>query len=205
MSRQLEYHVLFNKTSSFFSEDDVTFTINKIRSRKPSVIYFKMYCYDMRDNLIETYTSPRWIVGNPVENGKAVYDKYTHQFNIPSANVASYQLELVALGVTSENPLYFTELMLQVGEFEEYHTPSEVVEDVAIKLHNSAYVNLYNGEGDYLQVIRPKKTEFTTKTLKASDYTVLAPHFSDDSGVDDDVAVFLECINQTEQTINVLR
>ena len=64
---------------------------------------------------------------------------------------------------------------------------------------------MYDKDGNYLQVIRPNKESFHTDRLDGAEITILAPHFNDDSGFDNDVSVFIEALNQTEQTINVLR
>ena len=44
---QIQYHLKFPVTQVLFEKTDLTFSINKIRSRKPSVLYFILHCYDM--------------------------------------------------------------------------------------------------------------------------------------------------------------
>ena len=222
MTVQLQYHLLFPRTNIQFSDGDLTFSINNIRSRRPSVLYFHLHCFDMDGKLIKldsnekvidssdaeayanghtVYTSDRWVIGTVYEHRESsidlsdeVVDKTTYT-----------QIEIITMGIDSENPLYFNEVMLQQGTFKEYHTPSEVITSLAIKLNNSYYANLYKDNGDYLQVIRPNREPFQTDRLNKAELTILAPHFADDEDFDDDVAVFIEAMNQREQTIDVLR
>lgn len=203
---QLKYHLLFPKTQILFDDEDLTFSINKIRSRKPSVLYFILHCYRMNGEeiLVENkpvFTSSRWVIGT-------VYDHYEEAIHINKEIIEETthtQIELITLGVDSENPLYFTEIMLQEGDFNSYHTPSEVQKSVKINFLNNHYVNLHDKNGNYLQVIRPNKESFFTDKLTGAEITILAPHFEEESEVDSHISVFLESMNQTEQTINVLR
>ena len=201
MSVKLEYHLLFPKTHILFTENDLTFSINQIRSRKPSVLYVQLHFFDMDGELIDTLVSDRWVIGT-------VYEHRECKFTIDDSLIqqTTYtQIEMVLMGIDSENPLYFTEVMLQQGDFEHYHKPSDLITNLPVKLINNMYANLIKDDGDYLQVIRPKMEDFTTTTLTGAEYTILAPHFADDEDFDDDVAVFMELLNQREQTIDVLR
>ena len=225
---QINYHILFPKAESNITDTTVSFTINRIRSRLPSVLYFKLHLYNMYNEEIYyddgevkvveegsndvAYTSPRSAIGNPTdENGKPMFDCYTESFLLESALIeatAYFQIELITIGVDSENPLYFAQVMFKNGEFDPtigYHDPSEYIRSHLIGLPNNLYANLYDIQGNYLQVIRPNKESFHTDKLDGAEMTVLAPHFADDTGVDDDISVYLELMNQTEQTINVLR
>lgn len=231
MSFELKYHLLLPKTERLFDENDLSFTINHIRSRHPSVLYFILHLFDVSGNEIYesngaieissndlddgytakadesqcAYVSPRKAIGTVFsEEGK----DYTQNFTISDLLIDSStyaQLELVTMGVTSENPLYLSELMFQEKAFNGYHEPSELTNNHSVKLPNNTYANLYDKDGNYLQVIRPNREEFSTAELKGAKYTILAPHFEDDKDVDDHIAVFLEAMNQTEQTIDVLR
>lgn len=209
------YHLLFPITQRLFDTDrDLTFSINHIRSRRPSVLYFVLHCFDnsvdengVPINEIGTYTSSRWVIGT-------VYDHYEETFQQSSItldtgkvldDIAYTRLELVTLGIDSENPLYFTEVMFQEDAFDEYHEPSEEIKSVLVGFRNNATANLYDEDGNYLQVIRPNKENFHTDKLDGAEVTILAPHFNDDEGFDDHIGVFMEAMNQTEQTINVLR
>ena len=197
----VDYHLLLPKITIGFGMNDLTFSINKIRSRKPSVLYFRFHCFNMSEELIYTYNSSRWVIGT-------VYEHREEEFSLTDEVIEATtyaQIELVLLGVDSENPLYFTEVMLQNGDFKEYHQPSEVATSLPIKFNNNTYANLYKDDGDYLQVIRPNKEPLHTNMLDKSKITILAPHFDDDKDFDDDVAVFIEAMNQREQTIDVLR
>ena len=203
---QIQYHIKFPFTQVLFEKTELTFSINKIRSRKPSVLYFILHCFDMgkEEILVDekpVYTSNRWVIGQ-------VYEHRHTTFNITDEvreETAYTQLEIVAMGVDSENPLYFTEVMFQEGEFDQYHKPSEEIQSYLITPHNNLYANLYKDDGNYLQVIRPNREGFKTDGLTGAEVTILAPHFESDEGFDDDVAVFIEAMNQREQTINVLR
>lgn len=201
MTVQVQYHLKFPVTQVLFTKTQLTFSINKIKSRLPSVLYFILHCYDMEMNEVYTYTSDRWVIGT-------VYEHRHTTFEIDSIlldDFAYTQIELVTMGIDSENPLYFTECMLQEGEWDEYHTPNEVAQSWFVGFKTNTYANLYNNDGDYLQVIRPHKEAFHTDKLDKAEVTILAPHFEDDEDFDDDVAVFIEAMNQREQTIDVLR
>lgn len=212
MTVQLEYHLNFPRFEANFNvttTDTFTFSIGNIRSRLPSVIYFKTYFEDLYKETIHTYTSPRWVVGNPIDkDGTELFDFYKQTFEVPQDIVDDttfIRMEMVALGIDSENPLYFNRLMFQEGEYTEYHSPSEVVDEYNVAFPNMNYANFYDADGNYLQIIRPNRQPITTKLLKRDDYTILAPHFEDELRIDDDVSVFLEVMNQTEQSIDVLR
>ena len=239
MTFELRYHLLLPKTEKQFTSDYLCFTINHIHSRVPSVFFFILHCFDMGDNeiymnngevtisdnvLLDNYTqiseepqvayiSPRKAIGTVYsDNGM----DYTQIFEIPTelreATVYT-QMELITMGVSSENPLYFNEMQLQEAQslddnpFEDtgYHEPSELLRLHTIELPNGNYANLYTSDGDYLQVIRPHREAFSTIQLDKAKYTILAPHFEDEKDIDDHVAIFLEAMNQTEQTIDVLR
>ena len=198
---ELEYQIVFPKTDAFFFDNQLTFSINHIKSRFVSTLYFIIEFYDMHDNPLYTYTSDRWIIDN----------EYGHRhttFNISQGvadKTAKYKLTLVAIGITSENPLYFNQVMLQQGEFIQYHIPMSADDNKVVKFHNCAYCNLYDKTGNYLQVIRPNLEDIQTTMLPKSSCTVLAPHLSEESVLDDPINVFLEFVNQKEQKITVLR
>lgn len=204
----IEYRLLLPKQHRLFDETDLTFTINHIRSRRPSILYFLLHFYNQENEEVHTYTSPRGVIGTVFSDEGC---DYTQTFSIDKDIVLDtvyVQLELRTLGISSENPLYFNELMLQEGtEFNGYHVPRELdkMYKHMIELPASQYANLYDSEGNYLQVIRPNKESFDTNTLNKAQYTILAPHFEDEEEYDNHVAVYLEAMNQTEQKIDVLR
>lgn len=201
MTRQIQYHILFPKQNILFDTGDLTFSIGNIRSRRPSVLLLRFHCFDMDDELLYTHTSDRSVIGT-------VYEFRQFSINLSDeilADTVYTQIELITMGVDSENPLYFNRCMLQTGDYSEYHTPSEVIESYTIGFHNNTYANLYSSDGNYLQVIRPNKESLHTDILDKARVSILAPHFEDDKDFDDDVAVFIEAMNQREQTIDVLR
>jgi hypothetical protein len=200
-----EFSILFPVIDVNFRNNDMTFIINHMKSRVPSAVYFIMHYYKTGENKDTAnhlrYTSPRWVVDN-------TYSQYTHSFTIDDSilrTLSTYQIELRLVNITSENPLYFTEVMLTDQEFDDYHVPNEVIEDKIIKFNKSRYTNLYDGEENYLQVIRPNGDDITTGQLTRSKCTVLAPHLDGESDIDNPVNIFLEFLNQKEQRIDVLR
>ena len=197
---ETEYYVKFPSQEINFDENQLTVSIEYMKSRGPSSVYFILHFYDIDGNE-KHYTSPRWVVDN-------TYSTYHHTFDVSDELLSfthSYQLELRLINITSENPLYLTGIMLNTGEYEGYHTPNEVIREKVIKFNKSRYTNLYNDEGNYLQVIRPYGDDISTIMLNKSRCTVLAPHLFDESDVDNPINLFLEYLNQTEQRIDVLR
>lgn len=197
-----EYRIKFPKIQVNFSSSDLFFLINHVKSREVSALYFKLHCYDKSNTEFYTYVSPRWIITKD-------YSKKIRTFSLSDDvydKVLYTRIELIAVGNSSENPLYFTECMF--GEDEgvyEYHTPHEVLKEYTIGFLNSCYVNLYDNDGNYLQIIRPNRENISNNVINHSTCTVLAPHLYEESDIDDPVNVFLEFINQTEQRIDVLR
>lgn len=191
--------LLFNELEEVrFTSTDLIFSFGNIKSRYPSVVYFKLYTYDMNKELINMYTSEHQIVTTE-------YSTVNLNLKMESTSrIVYYNLELIFDGLDGDNPCSFNQLMFQEAPYEGYHRPSELTENVPIGFVNSKYVNLYYTDG-YLQVIRPNKDKFHTGVLDASECTVLAPHFNDDSDVDDDVSVFFEFANQREQSIDILK
>lgn len=198
---ELEYHLKLPKEAVIFSNNQLTFSIDKMKSRVPSVVYFILHLWDKDNTELPSYTSPRWIIDN-------TYSTYYETFEIDEQLVdwaIWYQIELVLINVTSENPLYLNGLMFNEGEYMDYHEPSELITEKEVGFINSSYANLYSRDGYYLQVIRPTRTKIFTNKLSASPCTVLAPHFDDENDVDHPINIFMEFINQTEQRIDVLR
>ena len=197
----VEYHLIFPKTHNIFNNSTVTFSIEHIKSRITSVLYFLVRCYDKDDNVIFTYKSPRWAIDTQ-------YKRRTKTFEIKDTileDTVYVQLEMVSIGTSSENPLYFNGLML-VNDIDigGHHAPDEHTQ-AEIGFLNTRYANLYDSEGNFLQVIRPTGAKFETNNLIKNGCTVIAPHFSDESDIDDPINIFYEFINQVEQRIDVLR
>lgn len=198
---ETEYHLKFPATNRRFDEPELIFLINNVKCRLTSALYFILHCYDKYDVEVIKYTSPRWIIVD-------TYEKRSHNFKLPFVDgIVKTQIELVALGINSENPLYFTECMLTETEGEtdkDYCKPHQQI-SLDVGFQNNRYVNLYNKDGNYLQVIRPQGDGIVTNNLKASPITVIAPHLHDEEDIDDPINIFMEFINQTEQRIDVLR
>ena len=205
---QLEYHLTFPRQYVRFDEKTVTFSICHIRSRFPSVLYFRLYGYDVHENLIYSYTSPRWIINNGVtDDGKPIFDKRTRTFDIDDTiyeDIAYTQIELVTIGISSENPLYFNNVIFNNGRDIGYCKPNQR-ESKTIGFKNTRYCNLYDVNGNYLQVIRPNADSMMTDVLTKCGCTVIAPHLENESDIDDPINIFYEFINQVEQRIDVLR
>lgn len=210
----LEYHLKLPLQDKLFDTTDLTFSINHLRSRRPSIVYYILHLFDVNRNEIlidekPVYVSARTVVGTKFDLENADYVDNT--ISIPQEILdRTYfnQIELVTIGVDSENPLYFSELMLQEGhEYNGYHVPQEMdkMNNHTIDLPVNSYANLYDKDGNYLQVIRPNKESFNTNLLGKAQYSILAPHFEDDTDEDSHIAVFLEAMNQTEQKIDILR
>ena len=196
-----EYHIKFPKTKINWLDTELTFSINHVKSRELSTLYYCMAFYDENEELVYTYESDRWIIDS----------KYRHKedtFTIPQEaldNSIDYQITLIAVGLSSENPLYFNEVMLQEGAFTSYHTPEEAAVNWEVKFNKNSFANLYSQGGVSLQVIRPLRDSFFTNKLTKSECTVLAPHLYDEAPIDNPNSLFLEFINQKEQRIGVLR
>lgn len=189
----------FIKQRIRFDETEISFTINRIKSRFPSVVYFIHHFFNQRNEEIGHYTSPEWIIGTEFQTQTTTYD-----VDADILEQSAYtQIELVCHNITSENPLYFTECMLKVGEFTEYHKPSELLDSQQVVMNKNIYANIYNKDDNYLQVIRPNKAKFHTDKLDKCNATILAPHLEDESDLDDPVNLMLEYINMTEQTITI--
>ena len=196
-----EYHIKLPKTEALFLDNQLSFSINHIRSREPSTLYFVVKFYDMHDTLLYTYTSKRWMIDT-------VYNTRYRNFTIPSDvadATAFYQITMITEGISSENPLYFVGLMFQEGDYSNYHTVSEQITDAKITFNKSSYTNMYNQDGSYLQVIRPSRADMHTNKLDKCACTVLAPHLVEEDIFDDPINIYLEFINQTDQRIDVLR
>lgn len=193
------FKIKFPRLNAKFTEKNFAFSIQNIKSRYPSVVYFKLLLYDMSENLLGEYYSER----------KVVSSKYhTIVMNLTTTEVALsttyFELELIFDGLDDDNTCSFNGLMFQEGEYSDYHRPDELTLNLPIKFIKNKYINLYNEDG-YLQVIRPDMDTIHTGLLDKSKCTVIAPHFLDDDDVDDDASVFFEFANQREQRIDILK
>ena len=79
------------------------------------------------------------------------------------------------------------------------------MERAHISLIKNGYVNMYmNKTENFLQIMRPSKKSFSTKTLSANDITVIAPHIPNEPQADEPTNLFIEFLNQTEQNTNIV-
>ena len=195
-----EHIITFPVMKTEFMDNTLTFSIGNIKSRLPSVLYFTLRLYEMdKTTIAEEYVSNRFIVNTE-------YGSIVDTFEISYVDEVAYmELSLISIGTSSENPLYFNQVMLNEGEYDGYHSTDEQIKNMNIGFNKSGYVNLYDAKDNYLQVIRPLRDKISLKKFYASECTVLCPHLSDESSVDDPVNLYLEFINQREQKIDVLR
>lgn len=202
---QEEIHILFPEQLHSMEEGKITFTINHMKCRTVAVMYYLFHAYDYDENEILIEGNPfhigsRWVIDE-------TWSSYHDSFEVTKdalEDIFKIKIELVLINVDNDNPCYFTELMLQNGEFENYHHVNEDLVEANIEFINNAYVNLYPSiDGSYLQIIRPNRTYFTTNTLSKSSLTVLAPHLPEEPSTDKPSNIFVEFAYQTEQTTNI--
>ena len=202
MSELIRYRLTFKETQVRISDEQITFTIGQIKSRSMSVVYFKLYAYDLRKTLIGEYTNERWVITSE-------YREKTKTFEVPlisghdPQDIDTVIIELYTIGIDSENPLYFNHVMLNSGTYLDYQQPNESVGNVEVGFKNNKYVNLYDNSEGFLQIIRPTGEAFTTEKLTASQDTILAPHLPNESEFDNPTALFYEYMYMVEQVIGV--
>ena len=203
---QTEQHMLLQEIQNNIEDNDLTFVINNMKCRTLAVVYFMLHCYDANgDEICPTvnhpvYTSKRWVVDS-------TYSQYIEEFHISDRilnNANTIQVELVAINITDNNPLFFNQLMLTDKPFTQYRKTDEAMEVAIFSLNKNGYANLYSNKTDnYLQVIRPSKKPFTSHTITANDITVLAPHIPSEKEIDKPTNLYIEFLNQTEQITNI--
>lgn len=204
-----KYKVKFPQMQIRITEDKLTFAINKIKSRTLSVVYFKFYGYDLRDNVIVEHTSDKWVITSTYQRNYETFDLEFETNPLTNApydveDLDTFTIELYTLGITSENPLWFNHLQLTNGEdTNEYHVPNEERSNVSIGFARNSYVNLYDSTDTYLQIIRPNHEGFTTENLTHSQRTILVPHLPNESEFDNPTALLYEYMYMTEQRIGV--
>lgn len=203
---QVEYHVWFQQIDNNINDENLTFVVNHMKSRITSVVYFVLHCYDINGTEIKVakkpaYVGKRWVVD-------ASYSKYMEKFRLSSrvlSKTSKVQVELIAINIDDNNPLYFNQCMLTDKDFTEYHKTDEAMEIAHISLIKNGYVNMYmNKTENFLQIMRPSKKSFSTKTLSANDITVIAPHIPNEPQADEPTNLFIEFLNQTEQNTNIV-
>lgn len=204
----VKYKLTFPCTKTRIDLDNLTFTIGKIKSRTPSVVYFKFYGYDLYDNLVCEHTSNRWVITNSYteksETFTLTYNTNPRtQQSFDCFDIDRYIIELYLIGINSENPLYMNHLQLNQGDKKEYHYPSEILQKIPIGFNNNSYVNLYGTQDNFLQIIRPVHVDFNTEELTPAQTTILAPHLPNETNFDNPVALLYEFMYMTEQRIGV--
>lgn len=203
MSNELiKYKITFAESQIRTSEENLTFTIGKIKSRTPSVVYFKFYGYDLRNNLITEHTSKRWVITSHYTNKSETFNAITDTTK-KIEDLDHIKIEIYLLGITSENPLYLNHIQLNTGLEKPYHIPNEAIQHINLGFHKNSYLNLYDTTDNFLQIIRPSHESFSTDKLTPSQCTILAPHLAKESEFDNPVALLYEYMYQTEQIIGV--
>lgn len=203
----VEFHLTFQRFRKNVDDGNLTFSIENIKSRVPSVGYFVFHCYNINEEEI-------LVESEPVHIGERFvilpsYHSYVENFEIDEDVLHqsfTFEIELVLLGITSENPCWFNHIMLEMGNHDSYHKPAESLEKADIVFNNNNYAVLFDANSDNsLQVIRPYHDKFNTKTITASRYTILAPHLIGEPKTDTPSNIMQEFINQTEQYIQIKR
>ena len=203
---QIEYHICFPQQANNIVENYVTFSIGNMKCREYAVVYFILHGYDAHGNELSPigekaiYTSERWVINSE-------YNQYVEQFYVSDDildDLATIKIEMVAIGVDDDNPLYMTQIMLTDELFTTYHAPNEQLAESDIELIRTCYANLYsNNFQGFLQVIRPSGYGFTTSTLLENDVTVLAPHLDNEDAIDSPTNLLYEFLNQVEQETTI--
>lgn len=206
---QIEYHIGFPQFKNQIENNKVSFIIGNMKCGNPNafaVVYFVLHGFDNRGVEIcpvgdkAIYTSKRWVVDN-------TYSQYVEEFIVSDSildDLVTIKVELVAIGVDDDNPLYFSHCMLTDDPFAVYHATNEEISSATVNLNNTAYAELYNNRFDgFLQIIRPNKKAFTTDTLTANDVTVIAPHLNNENLIDKSQNLVLEFLNQVDQITTI--
>lgn len=185
-----------------FTNTRLTFTVGKMRSLGVCIVKPILKLYNLKKTLINQYTGKQWVVANN-------YNEYTQTYDMTEDELydtAYVQIILEIVGVTSEHPIYFNNLILNEGDYTAYHQPDESLDEMTIFFVNNFFTNLYTTNNDsYLEVIRPNYDNFTTQVLKKSKCTVLAPHLSNEESIDSSENLSLEYMNMSDQVIEILR
>lgn len=204
---QEEIQILLPVMANTLQGDMFTFTVNQLKCRKSglAVIYYKLHLWNL-DNEEVLVNDDAFHIGKRAVIGET-WKSYHDVFYIDEETLNTIkllQIEIRFILVDDNNPVYFSELMLQNGEFTEYHSTDEEMKEAVIGFNNNSYVNLYDDDNkDYLQIIRGDKVPFTTKMLNKAQNTVLAPHLVGEPILDRPDNLFMEFLHQKEQTTNI--
>lgn len=199
--------VLLPSIANTLTGDTFTFTVNKLKCRASglAVIYSKIHLWNL-DNEEITINDDAFHIGKRMPIGET-WSSYHDVFTIDEETlntIKTIQIEIRFILVDENNPVHFTELMLQNGEFTEYHSTNEEMPEAVIGFNNNSYVNMYDDDNqDYLQIIRAERVPFTTKFLTKAQTTVLAPHLVGEPPLDRPDNIFMEFANQKEQVTNI--
>ena len=198
------FHLTFPRVQKNFDATLLSFSIGNIKSRVASVAQIKLHCYNYLGNEILVNSDAVHIGNRFVVTTE--YQEHVETISLTADQLSKtyeFEVELILYGITSENPCWFNQVMLEVGEHSEYHKPSEAIDEAAVVFKNNNYAVLYNIEGEGLQVIRPTHDLITTKNITKSPYTILAPHLDNEPVMDAPSRLMMEFINQTEQYIQI--
>lgn len=185
-----------------FTNKKLTFSVGKMKSKGVCIVKPVLQLITINKQPLKTLSGVSWVVANN-------YNSYIQTFNLTDDELqetAYIQLKLEVIGITSTQPIYFTNLMLNEGSYTEYHQPNDTIEEMSIYFINNFFTNVYTKNKDcYLEIIRPNYDSLTTKTLSKSNCTVLAPHLSDEDKIDSPENIGLEYMNMSDQVIEILR
>lgn len=199
------FHLRFPRVQKNFDATLLTVSIGNIKSRVASVGQINFHCYNYAGTEILVSSRPVHVGGRFVIT--PTYHTITETISLTAAQLQQtyqFEIELILYGITSENPCWFNNIMLETGDnHEEYHKPQEAIEETYISFNNNNYAVLYSAERDGLQVIKPNHDPITTKCLKASSHTILAPHLENEPATDTPAKLMMEYINQTEQYMQI--
>jgi len=197
---------MFPRMENNVTDNEVTFSIEYMKSREPCVVYHVLHAYNPDDTEILIGNKPvhrgnRWVVSSE-------WRKFHNTYQLPDniVNHAGYfRIELRMIGVDDNNPCYFTHCMFKNGADSDYHETDGVIKNARVNFLNNAYANLYPSTDDdtYLQIIRPNRDYFSTFTLRNSNCSVLVPHLNGEVEEDKPINVFMEYMYQVEQTTNI--
>lgn len=199
----MEKHIIESKIiKKNFADTTLTLSVEKMKSKSYTFVKPRLKLFNAKEPYEVTKSADFWI------NGKA-YQKQTAQFKLTQTNIercTHYQIILECYNVTSDNSIYFNHMQLCEGDDTDYHQPEQDLPTLDVKFSNNFYANFWSSRGDrYLQVIRPYYDNISTKEMKKSKVTVLAPHLENEESVDKPASLGLEFMNQHEQVIEILR
>lgn len=185
-----------------FNLNDLTLSIGNIKSNEPVLARIGIICYRSNRTELGSTFSPLF----PVDNEYRPYSFHAEFEEGFYEQIGYIRVGLKIYGMKDTTEVKFNHFMLNEGEYTGYHQPVEVIEEAPIYFNNNFYCGLYtSSNNNYLQIIRPNYDNFTTKTLKRSKCTVLAPHLENEPVEDTPANLGLEYMTMNDQVINILR